>query len=164
MGCDYYARVIIGIPVDESSLMTTTTKTVVVCGHPEAEGTRFCPVCGVRDKERTKTVTVKNWKPEVQPHLADYKDFQELLYDDGVGINGLFLCSVASSSMDRSPRYVLGKSIANVSGESGWGSSPNPSAMDATLLGDKVNEIRERARGVGLIGDIQIYTLCYASV
>lgn len=163
MGVSYYAGSYVGIELFETDLMDVTTKTISVCDHPEAEGAKFCPVCGVREDQRQKTITVKTWKPHLKVLFEDYEDFDELLCDAGVDVGGLHLWAIRTSSDN--PRVILGERLAWINAEGGYNKNPNPTVKDAINLVGLIHKIQDI--GLGLLGIStrpQLFTVSYVSV
>jgi hypothetical protein len=59
VGVDYRAKTIVGVPFEWDHFFEDYTEDRVVCSHPEAEGVRFCPVCGTRADQKVKQVPRK---------------------------------------------------------------------------------------------------------
>lgn len=171
MGADYYAYTYMGIPVSEADFIekVTTEKTVGgSCGHPEVEGSNFCPVCGAKGKH-VVTETRRVWKANIRPHLpeeiseqdeADINDFLE--YEDK--ILGFGLYRLDKSSMDADGQLIYGFQLHRVSGSSGWGADVNPAFIEARALSLFTENLTAAAIKLGLNVPIRLYTLCYCSV
>ena len=56
MGVDYRAKTVIGVPFEWDHFFEEYEEERVICNHPEAEGVRFCPVCGARHDQRVEKV------------------------------------------------------------------------------------------------------------
>lgn len=117
MSVDYSAKLVIGVLVEpEKFFFEERTEIQVVCAHAEAEGQRFCPVCGTAAKDRRVEKTIKVVKAPFARVLdledIDF-DYTDWLYDLRVG--GLELVQ-ASSMMGEENVYVFGEEVGRVGG------------------------------------------------
>lgn len=54
MGVDYSAEFILTVPVVLDDFVETKSDFREVCAHAQAEGAKFCPVCGTKASERVR--------------------------------------------------------------------------------------------------------------
>lgn len=174
----YYARCYIGAQVSTDDFVESTKQTRVLCDHPEAEGQKFCPVCGKREDQRTKVEEVKAWRPGMkaaidklaerwgcEPEQITWSDFRE--YDD-VEFAGLRMLFLRTSSMDRDETMLLGFPIAHIDPEGGgWSSRPhrNPASTPESVAVDHFAAVHKGLAELGISDrTVSIWTLSYCSV
>lgn len=166
MGADYYTYLYLGFSISKADFVKEVTETVVVCDHPEAEGAKFCPVCGTKANKRTKEVTKEVWASEViaaAMGAEDIEDWDGATYDlyEGTRFGGLSLHEMNSSSMDREGTLILGASLGKIGG---W-TNVTMTTLDPEALAKQQQAIRAKAAKLGL-GDrpVLLYVNHYCSV
>jgi len=177
MGVTYYGYTYVGVQVTEADLVETITETqtIVNCDHPEAEGQKFCPVCGCAVKNRVVegTVTSKRLRKEVwnlvserdqgvlsdfggEPHLNWFNEYE------GVMINGYHLYQAQTDNEDRDAPYILGEQVAKT-GSGGRGNGPRVMTKAADVAWT-IRDIEQTAAKLGLgQRPVQHITLLYCS-
>jgi len=170
MGVDYYAQTYLGIWVTKDMFVTTEMQTKVVCDHPEAEGQKFCPVCGTAEGNRTKEREVEVWRPET------VKTIEAICHGWGIsatelngGWNGLWedgewrirvkhpveLWRVQADD----PELLFGVRLAEAGG---WG-DPDIVSLSATRVAEQAEQVQQLAAELGIEGDVQLVTVRHAS-
>jgi len=166
MGADYHTYMHLGLKVTKADFVKEVTETVVVCDHPEAEGTRFCPICGTKASQRTKEVTKEVWASDAiaaAMQAQDIEDWEDAQYDlcDGTPItDALDLYSISSSSMDDNDTLILGDKLGRIGG---WGNEWL-STIDIDTLAEQREVIGESAKALGLDKRVCLYISHYCSV
>lgn len=154
MGVSYRAKTIIGVPFDWDHFFEDYTEDVTVCSHPEAEGVRFCPVCGARTDQRVKKVKkVRVRKPFLT--MAPFTNFSDPLDLDEDSLHD-FKNDTWGMKIDRaevhnigdyeSPVLVIGVQIGKTdssNGGSNWSPSrPWENAKDrGDFAGDAIEDL-----------------------
>jgi hypothetical protein len=171
MGADYDAKTYLGVPVSEGEVLRDALRSHQRCRHPEAEGNRFCPKCGLPESGRTILVDSKVFAPRLAAHLPSewkYVSVASLLqYTDPDGgrakVQGFQFIRLDPSSEDSDGQLIFGCKVASAS-HYPWKDAKNPEPVPFSDLAERAIEIEVAARVLGFVETVQLYTLCYVGV
>lgn len=145
MGIDYRAECFLGVPINVTDFIDVREIERVYCPHPEGDGAKFCPTCGVKaaDRKRTeKREFPKTAVKDIEPFSTECDEdgneegwFLQWLFEArgyGEGLGGLDI-KAEEVGRNKWAFYLVTPIMRTGSSRSGGGMAQTPAARIATL-------------------------------
>jgi hypothetical protein len=163
MGTSVYCRLFVAVEVGEADLLdeVTETRKVLVC-HPAADGLKFCPECGKKQKgEHIWTAKVprplfRRWLKEKGIGYETERgfEFDDFIHDSYHDTGEVDFIKISTSPEDDDPIPVFGRKVAEI--EATY-PRKNPMAISFAGLDEMYKEVKSKAAEIGIVRPPELY-------
>jgi hypothetical protein len=170
MGVCYSAKVIVGFPISEEDLFTTSTSKVMMCSHghtPNPSGQKFCPEDGspfhypvVKEASTALRVLAKRVGREIPNAHVDGDEFSDWWVDFLYGLDP-DLHVIETDRQERPTRLVCGRMLLKTGVIEGSSCTGIVNQDDLRVV---IKDVVRLLDGLGLEGErrVQLYMVASA--